>query len=55
MVGISSLALVCSIASVRPAGPAWARALALVGALAFAVQTALLDALVWPHYFPFPS
>jgi hypothetical protein len=55
IVGISSLALVWSIASVRPAVPAWARALALVGALAFAVQTALLDALVWPHYFPFPS
>jgi hypothetical protein len=55
LVGISSLALVWAIATVRPAGPAWARALALVGAVAFAVQTALLDALVWPHYFPFPS
>jgi len=55
LVGISSLALIGAIAAVRPAGPAWARALALLGALAFAVQTALLDALVWPHYFPFPS
>lgn len=54
-VGLSSLALVWSIASVRPAGPTWARAVALAGELAFAVQTALLDALVWPHYFPFPS
>lgn len=54
IVGICSLALVWSIASVRPAGPAWTRVLALAGAVAFAVQTALLDALVWPHYFPFP-
>jgi hypothetical protein len=55
LVGASSLALIWAIASVRPAGPGWARALALLGALAFAVQTALLDALVWPYYFPFPS
>jgi hypothetical protein len=55
LVGVSSLALIWAIASVRPAGPGWARALALIGALAFAVQTALLDALVWPRYFPFPS
>jgi hypothetical protein len=55
LVGISSLALVGSIASARPAGHSWARTLALAGAAAFAVQTALLDALVWPHYFPFPS
>lgn len=55
MVGLSSLALLWSIAAVRPAGPTWARAVALAGALAFSVQTALLDALVWTHYFPFPS
>ena len=29
-----------------------ARAVALAGALAFSFQTALLDALVWPAYFP---
>jgi hypothetical protein len=26
--------------------------LAVVGSIAFCVQTALLDALVWPVYFP---
>lgn len=55
MVGASSLLLIWAVAAVRPAGPAWARMIALLGAVAFAVQTALLDALVWPHYFPFPS
>jgi len=55
LVGVSSLALIWAIASVKPADPLWARGLALLGALAFAVQTALLDALVWTHYFPFPS
>jgi len=55
LVGLSSLALIWAIAAVKPAGPAWARSLALLGALAFAVQTALLDALVWTHYFPFPA
>jgi len=55
LVGAFSLVLLWAIASVRPAGRSWARALALLGALAFAVQTALLDALVWPFYFPFPN
>ena len=55
IVGISSLTLLWAVATVRPAGPAWARAAAVVGALAFSVQTALLDALVWPYYFPLPS
>ena len=34
----------------RPA-PAW-RALALLGSVLFAFPTFLLDALVWPAYFP---
>lgn len=55
IVGISSLTLLWAVATVRPAGPAWARAAAVAGALAFSVQTALLDALVWPYYFPLPS
>jgi len=28
------------------------RAIALAGALAFSFQTAVLDALVWPAFFP---
>jgi len=55
LVGVSSLLLVWAIATVRPADPSWVRAVALLGAIAFAIQTALLDGLVWPYYFPFPS
>jgi hypothetical protein len=55
LVGISSLALVWTIATVKPAGGGIGRVLALLGAAAFSVQTALLDALVWPYYFPFPG
>jgi hypothetical protein len=55
LVGLGSIGLLIAIASVRPRRPAWAHLLALVGLVAFCVQTALLDALVWPAYFPFGS
>jgi hypothetical protein len=32
--------------------PTWAYSMALLGSVAFAIQTALLDAVVWPAYFP---
>ena len=52
LVGVGSLGVLAALALVRP-GPAPAfRALALAGAAAFCVQTALLDALVWPSFFP---
>ena len=38
--------------SVPGLDPARARELALAGALAFCLQTAVLDAIVWPAYFP---
>lgn len=52
IVGISSVALVIAIATAQPTDDSWARPLALIGACAFAFQTAVLDALVWPAYFP---
>jgi hypothetical protein len=52
LVGIGSLALVGAVASARPPDASLARGVALAGALAFAFQTAVLDALVWPAYFP---
>jgi hypothetical protein len=52
LVGIGSLGLIGAIASARPPSAPLARGIALAGALAFALQTALLDALVWPAYFP---
>jgi hypothetical protein len=51
-VGLGSLGLLAALLAVRPREPAWAHALAVAGCAAFAVQTALLDALVWPAFFP---
>lgn len=48
-VGAASLALLVSLRRVRPGPAPWP---ALVGAAFFCVQTALLDALVWPAFFP---
>jgi hypothetical protein len=52
LVGLGSLGLVAAIAVVGPVEAPIARAVAIAGALAFSFQTALLDALVWPAYFP---
>lgn len=52
LVGIGSLGLLAAVATVVPRTPVVAHALAVAGLVAFAVQTALLDALVWPAYFP---
>lgn len=49
VVGIASLALVAGIARRREVLPAGR--LALAGSVAFAFQTAVLDALVWPRWF----
>jgi hypothetical protein len=52
LVAAGSLGLVAALALAGPAQSPGARAIALAGALAFSFQTALLDALVWPAYFP---
>jgi hypothetical protein len=52
-VGVGSLGLVLAIRSARPAHAGVARGCALAGAMAFAFQTAVLDAIIWPAYFPF--
>lgn len=52
IVGIASVLLVAGLSSVRPREPRAAWYFAIAGAAAFAVQTALLDAIVWPSYFP---
>lgn len=51
LVGIGSLGLIAALwlVDVRRGLAFW---LAVLGSVAFAVQTALLDALVWPAYFP---
>jgi hypothetical protein len=52
LVGLGSLGLVAAIASASPHSAPGSRRLAIAGAIAFSFQTALLDALVWPAYFP---
>ena len=49
-VGVGSLGLVAALLALRD--PPRGRALALAGLVPFCVQTAILDAIVWPIYFP---
>lgn len=49
--GLGALALIAALALIDPRAPRWAFGLALGGAVAFAFQTAVLDALVWPALF----
>jgi hypothetical protein len=51
-VAVSSIALVCVISAARPAPNGGRRPLAIAGGLAFCWQTAVLDAMVWTHYYP---
>lgn len=51
-VGLASLGLVIALSQLTPRRHPLAHALAIAGAIAFFVQTGLLDALVWPAYFP---
>jgi hypothetical protein len=52
LVAAGSLGLVAAVAVAAPVDSPVARGIAVAGALAFSFQTALLDALVWPAYFP---
>ncbi len=52
LVGIGSLGLLAAIATAEPRESPGARRVALAGAAFFSLQTAVLDALVWPAYFP---
>jgi hypothetical protein len=49
-VAIGSLGLVAALLALRDPPPG--RTLALTGLVPFCVQTAILDAIVWPLYFP---
>lgn len=52
LVAVGSLGLIAALVALRPRpAPRWHRA-AVLGACAFAFQTAVLDAVVWPIYFP---
>jgi hypothetical protein len=52
LVAIGSLGLIAAVATAAPNGSPGARRVALAGTLFFALQTAVLDALIWTAYFP---
>jgi len=52
VVGIGSLGLLVLLLVLSHEEPTWAFGLAVAGSVAFCFQTAVLDALVWPRYFP---
>ena len=51
-VGFASLGVLTAFLTADPPGAPKLRRWAIVGAVAFCFQTAVLDALVWPVYFP---
>lgn len=51
-VGLASVSLVVALSRLQPRQPVRGYWLALAGSVGFAVQTALLDAIVWTVYFP---
>jgi hypothetical protein len=55
LVGLGSLGLFAALLTLSPRQPVRPYYLAVAGAAAFCVQTALLDACVWPVFFPQPT
>ena len=51
LVGLGSVAMIGALMSLRPITSPLAHKIAIAGAVAFALQTAVLDGLVWPAYF----
>jgi hypothetical protein len=52
VVGAASVGLLVALLTLRPRHPTWVYRLAVGGSVAFSVQTALLDAIVWVALFP---
>lgn len=50
-VGFASLGLLVALLNADPRQPPWAYGLAVIGCVAFCVQTAVLDMIVWSAYF----
>ncbi len=51
-VALGSIGLLVAAIKLEPRPLGWVRALAIAGAIGFAIQTVLLDALIWPALFP---
>ena len=54
VVGVASLGVLGALLALEPRGSRFAYGLAVAGCVLFCIQTALLDAIVWPAFFPFP-
>ena len=52
LVGLGGVVLLLALLSLRPRRPVAAYWLAVAGAVAFCIQTAVLDLFVWTAYFP---
>ena len=52
LVGLGSVGLLLALLTLRPRRPRTAYWLAAAGAVAFCIQTAVLDLFVWTAYFP---
>lgn len=52
VVALGSLGILIGVMVATPRVAGWPYWLALAGAVAFCIQTVVLDALVWPAYFP---
>ena len=52
LTGVSSLFLLAALLTLQPRQSGWSYRLAVLGTVFFCLQTGLLDALLWPMYFP---
>ncbi len=52
VVALGSLGILAGVLAAAPRPEGWAHGLAIAGAIAFCIQTVVLDALIWPVYFP---
>lgn len=52
LVGLSSVGLTAALLALKPREPRRAYWLAVAGSVPFALQTVILDALLWPAFFP---
>jgi hypothetical protein len=51
VVGLASLGMLYAVWTVKPPKPAWSRWAAVIGCVAFCVQTVLMDAVIWSTLF----
>jgi len=53
IVALASLALLCALLMINQKEPDWSYRLAVCGAAIFFIQTGVMDAFIWPAFFPY--